>query len=407
MSYVLRLGFKNVFRQRLRSLLAIAGVALSVALVIVGTSLMSGVERMVFAEALGEAGEIVVARQDYFDRSRFNPLKYSLRGSGELRDRLLAAGGVRAAIERIDFGFLAEHDERTAALAATAVEVEQFARFSKLPERLVAGRYLEPGEKGMLLGKWAAEELGVTPGDAVTVVGRTVYESFMADDFEVVGVFDLGSKLLNRRAVLPLAPAQEFLEMPDAVSRILLFGDDYEDAGRIAERLRAQGVVPEGIVMRPWTEDPFFGGVFTLLRTVKVGISAVMCFVAGLGIFNMMMVTVLERRREVGVLMALGAPRLGILASFLYEAALYGLAGGAAGVALGAPLALYLDRVGLDLRIDDIQGLPLPVAGVIRADFGWESVALGLAIGVLLAVLGTLGPVVKTFSMGPQDAMTR
>jgi len=140
---------------------------------------------------------------------------------------------------------------------------------------------------------------------------------------------------------------------------------------------------------------------------VKLGISAVMCFVAGLGIFNMMMVTVLERRREVGVLMALGAPRLGILAGFLYEAALYGLAGGGAGVALGAPLALYLDRVGLNLRIDEIQGLPLPVAGVIHADFGWESVALGLTIGVLLAVLGTLGPVIKTFSMGPQDAMTR
>lgn len=407
MSYVLRLGFKNVFRQRLRSLLAIAGVALSVALVIVGTSFMSGVERMVFTEALGEVGEIVVARQDYFDHSRLNPLKYSLRDSGELRGRLLAAGGVRAAIERIDFGFLAEHDERTAALAATAVDVEPFARFSKLPERLVAGRYLEPGDHGLLLGKWAADELGVAPGDAVTVVGRTVYDSFMADDFEVVGVFDLGSKMLNRRAVLPLAPAQEFLEMPDAVSRILLFGDDYEHAGRIAERLRAGATVPAGIAVRAWTEDPFFGGVFTLLRTIKVGISAVMCFVAGLGIFNMMMVTVLERRREVGVLMALGTPRLGILASFLYEAALYGLAGGAAGVALGTPLALYLDRVGLDLHVDEIQGLPLPVTGVIRADFGWESVALGLAIGVLLAVLGTLWPVVKTFAMGPQDAMTR
>ena len=96
-----------------------------------------------------------------------------------------------------------------------------------------------------------------------------------------------------------------------------------------------------------------------------------------------------------------------ILLSFLYEAALYGLVGGAAGVILGALLALYLDRVGIDFRIDEIQGVPFAVTSTIHGDFGPESVVLGLVIGALLSVLGALGPVLKTFSMGPQDALTR
>ncbi len=84
----------------------------------------------------------------------------------------------------------------------------------------------------------------------------------------------------------------------------------------------------------------------------------------------------------------------------------YGLAGGAAGVLIGSPAAYYLDRVGIDFRADEIQGLPFAVT-TIHGHFGAGSVAAGLSVGVLLAVLGTVIPVIKTFSMGPQDAMTR
>ncbi len=407
MSYVLLLGFKNVFRQRLRSLLVLVGIALSVSLVIVGTSLMNGLERTIFSEVLGEAGEIAVARRDYFDKLRFNPLKYRLRDSTALRDKLLGVDGVRAAIERIDFGFLAEHGEHTMALGATAVDVEQFAHFSTLPDRLVAGRYLEPGEQAILIGRTAAEELGAGPGDTLTVIGRTAYESFMADDFEIAGVFDLGTKLGNRRSILPLAPAQDFLEMTGSVSKILLYADDYRQAGEIAERIRGSDLLAPGIVLEPWTESPFLGGVFNLFRGVGASISGIICFVAGLGIINMMMVAVLERRREMGVLMALGMPRLGVLASFLAEALVYGLAGGTTGVALGSPVAYYFDRVGINFRADEIQGLPFAITSTIHGHFTADNVVTGLLVGVLLAVLGTVVPVIKTFSMGPQDAMTR
>ena len=240
----------------------------------------------------------------------------------------------------------------------------------------------------------------------LTVIGRTAYESFMADDFPLVGVFDLGTKLANRRSIVPLVPAQDFLEMPDAVSKILLYADDFHEAGEIAEGIRASGMLPEGVALEPWTEDPFLGNIFTLFRAVGATVSGIICFVAGLGILNMMMVAVLERRREMGVLMALGMPRSGVLASFFCEAALYGLAGGVLGVVLGSPMAYYLDRVGIDFRADEIQGLPFAIT-TLQGHFGPGSVVAGLVVGVLLAVLGAVVPVLKTFSMGPQDAMTR
>lgn len=407
MSIITRLGFKNVFRQPLRTTLALLGIAVSVAGVVVGMSFMGGIESMIFGEAVGEFGEIVVARQDYFDRSRFNPLKYSLKGSGPLTEGLLALPEVHAAVGRIDFGFLAEHEEQSTTLAASAVDVEQFARYSKLPERLVSGRFLVPGEKALVIGKWVAEELEVGPGDLLTVLGRTAYDSFTADDFEVVGVYDMGSKLANRGSVMPLAPAQEFLEMPDAVSRILIYTDDYRNVDRAVAEIDAAHLLDEGIALRTWKEDVFLGSGYQALQAGGFIISFIICFVAGLGILNMMMVTVLERRKEMGVLMALGMSRTNIVLSFLVEALAYGVLGGVAGILLGTPLALYLDRVGISVPADKIEGLPIAISNTLYADFGPESIGWGLALGILLSLLGALGPALKTSSMGPLDAMTR
>jgi ABC-type lipoprotein release transport system permease subunit len=407
MMYFLRLGLRNVFRQRLRTGLALGAIALSVAIIVVGASFTAGVERFVFNDALGEAGEIVVAREDWFARSRFNPLKFAIPDADALVERLAAVPGVRAAVPRIDFGLLVQQGEEAEPVLATAVDVLLFARFSALPRRIVAGRYLQPDEKAILLGATVAEKLGVGPGDRLIVLGRTAYDSFMGDEFEVAGVFDMGMRILNRATFLPLAAAQEFLDMPGAASRVLLYAADYREADALAARIRAGGLLPEGVAARPWTEDALFGSMHQMIRAVRLGLSGIICFVAGLGILNMMMVSVLERRREIGVLMALGMSRPGILVAFLYEALIYGVLGSALGVLLGAPLAAYLERTGIEFRADEIQGLPFPMPNTLHADFGPESLMLGVAVGLILSLLGMLWPMLKTFSMKPIDAMAK
>jgi ABC-type lipoprotein release transport system permease subunit len=407
MIYFLRLGWRNVFRQRLRTGLALGAIGLAVALLMIGNTFARGMEKFVFSEVIGEAGEIVVARQDYFDRSRFNPMKYPIRGAAELRSRLLQVPGVRAALPRIDFGILVQLGEQNEPVACSAVDVLEFARFSKLPSKIVAGRWLRPDEKAVLLGRLVADRLGVKPGDTITVLGRTAYDSFTGDDFVVAGIFDLGVKLLNRTAIVPLGPAQEFLDMQDAVSKLLLFGPSYLDADAIAGTIRSRGLLPAGVAVRSWTQDPFFGSLYTLDRAVRIAITVILCFVAGLGILNMMMVSVLERRREIGVFMALGMSRAGLLTTFLYEALLYGVIGSAVGSAIGSPLALLLDRVGIDFQADKIQGVPFPLPNRLHGDFGPDSLVIGLAIGVLLSLLGMLWPMLKTFSMKPHDAMAK
>ena len=407
MIYFLRLGWRNVFRQRLRTGLALGAIGLAVALLMLGDTFARGMEKYIFTEVVGEAGELVVARQTFFERSRFNPLKYPIHQASELQRRLIGVPGVRAVLPRIDFGLLVQMGEENEPVACSAVDVLAFARFSTLPTKLTAGRWLKPDEKGILLGTLVAERLHVKPGDTLTVLGRTAYDSFTADDFTVTGVFDLGSKLLNRSAVVPLGAAQEFLDLTDGASKLLVYGRDFQQAPQLADAIRRSGVLPQGIAVRPWTEDPFFGSLYAVDRAVRMAITVILCFVAGLGILNMMMVSVLERRREIGVFMALGMSHLGILTAFLYEALLYGLLGSAIGIVLGTPVALLLDRVGIEFQGDKVQGVPFALPNRIHGDFGPRSVIIGLTIGVVLSLLGMLWPMFKTFSMKPHDAMAK
>jgi putative ABC transport system permease protein len=404
--YFIRLGFKNVFRQRSRSALAMAAIGISVLVVLVGFTLAKGMENQIFSQLISESGELVVARQDFFEKSRFNPLKYFVRDARELRQKLLQVEGVKEAMLRIDFGLLVEKEGKTKGIRAIAVDVEPFAQRSTIPGSIVQGRYLKPDEKGMLLGKSVADELGLKVGDKVTVLGKTAYDSLNADDLELVGIFDLGTKAGNRATVIPLATAQEFLDMSDGVSKLLLFGGSYEEAPKLAERIQQSKLLPEGVTLRSWNQDPLLFTVHRGITGVRKAIVFIICFVAGLGILNMLMVSVLERRKEVGVMMALGMSRARIVGAFFYEALAYGALGSALGLLVGVPAALYLESAGLPLSTAQVQGMPVAFTR-LYGDFTPDGAVGALLAGIILAILGMSLPVLKTFSMSPQDAMKR
>lgn len=194
--------------------------------------------------------------------------------------------------------------------------------------------------------------------------------------------------------------------MSDGVSKLLVFGERYENAPQLAARIQQGNLLPEGVALKSWDQDPLLSTVHRGITGVRKAIVFIICFVAGLGILNMLMVSVLERRKEVGVMMALGMSRARIVGAFFYEAFAYGAMGSALGLLLGIPAALYLESAGLPLSTAQVQGLPIAFTR-LYGDFTPEGAVGALVAGILLAVLGMSLPVLKTFSMSPQDAMKR
>ena len=223
----------------------------------------------------------------------------------------------------------------------------------------------------------------------------------MALDFEFVGLYGQpGLPLRDKKiGIVPLSFAQALLRMEGRATEIAVAIENLEAAELIKPLLQA-AVGPEYEVttwhdVAPAIDDQVAGQNFVLSL-----ISAVFLFVALLGIANTMLMSVLERTREIGTMMSVGVRRRQILTLFLLEAALLGLAGGILGAAAGGGFVLYYGYKGIVMRFP----------GMLAAMHVHPTVSIGYILFILAlasggAALAALWPSLRASRMRPVEAL--
>jgi lipoprotein-releasing system permease protein len=282
---------------------------------------------------------------------------------------------------------LALRGEATQAIALTGVELDRYDRVVGLRSKVVSGSArLSPGEA--IVGRELAADLGVRVGDRLTVQTGTVTEAL-----RVTALVDLGVKDLNRRTVIvPLRSAQSLLALPGGATSLDLTVKDVWSAQTLAQDLRRQ--FPYKI--ESWQESN--AQLVSALNAQSVStalIRGVVLVVVVLGIASVLVVSVVQKRREIGILRAMGATRGQILRLFLVQGAVVGALGSALGILLAiAMIWLFMAFVrGAD-------GLPL---FVIRLPFAtaWQVALIATVCGVLAAI----APARRAAAMDPAQAI--
>lgn len=198
-----------------------------------------------------------------------------------------------------------------------------------LPEKIVRGTARLTGSD-VLIGTELAADLGVGPGDKLRVTAANGASS----TFSVSGVFDLGNKGANTRsAFMALRSAQSLLGLPGGVSALDVTVSDVYAAETVAQRI----TIATGVQADSWikTNEQFFSAV----AAQTMANTAIRFFVAlsvAFGIASVLVVSVVQRSREIGILRAMGISRGQVLRVFLLQGGLLGLGGALAGSTLGA-----------------------------------------------------------------------
>jgi lipoprotein-releasing system permease protein len=243
-----------------------------------------------------------------------------------------------------------------------------------------------PGEA--LVGKNLAEDLGVRVGDRIVV--RTDRRT---DTLRLTGLVDLGIRDLNRRVViLPLRDAQTLLDLPGGVTQIDLRVNDVWGAQPLAAALATE----LGTKVESWQEAN--AQLVTALNAQTISttlIRAVVMVVVVLGIASVLVVSVVQKQREIGILRAMGAQRAQVLRIFLLQGAMVGLAGSV----LGTGLAMGMIKL-FTTFVRGADGQPL-FSIQLPPDMALQVVALAFAAGLLAAVL----PARRAARMDPAQAI--
>ena len=397
-----RVALRFLREGRMQSVLIIVGVAAGVAVIAYVTALIDGLQANTVAKTLGTQAHVALRAPDDVVTPSWprDDATHTLSESQARAQRLRPVANwqalvpllerraeVRTVSPMVSGSGLALRGEASQSIALMGVELARYDRMVDLRRKLVDGAArLEPGDA--IVGTELARDLGLRVGDRFSVnTGRVTVS------IRVTGLIDLGIKDLNRRTVIvPLRSAQSLLELPGGATVLELQVADVWQAERLAAGLRQ--ALPYKV--ESWQETN--AQLVSALRAQSIStavIRGVVAAVVVLGIASVLVVSVVQKQREIGILRAMGATRGQILRVFLLQGAVVG----ALGSVLGVLLAMLLVWLFTTLAVGP-DGQPMFVIHLPPGTAAYTAL-----LATVCGVLAALAPARRAARMDPAQAI--
>ena len=415
---ILPFAARNLLRNKRRSVLAASSVFLSILLVVLLQGFINGfMDSMVRNYIKNETGHVNIATEGYRDRARFMPVDEYIEDSPALAETIrkaLAAKDPGAIVaERIRFGVLLSSERGTAEALAIAGDPAVERGLLMLDTRVLpGGAYL--GARGeTIVGEALAKDLGLGVGDSLRVVTQKADGGLGFRKLRISGIFRTGVNSLDGSVFqMGLDDARALLGMEGAAQQIaVMLSSARNVAGAaaiaraaVAARGEAEAQDRDSLSVLPWTAIGEYPKMIQLMNLVYYWVFLIVALLGCFIIANVMTMVILERKREIGILMSMGMPRRSILGLFLAEGTMLGLAGSIAGTGLGAGLILLLGRKGFDMT-SAMAGFSWPLDNVIYPSVTPGTLILGIAMGTAVSAAISYLPSRKAALMAPVDAI--
>ncbi|MCG3173320.1 MAG: hypothetical protein GMKNLPBB_01498 [Myxococcota bacterium] len=357
MKQILMLSIRNITRNKKRTAITLTAVFMGIFVIVLVRGLLSGLHSSFITNITENmTGDLQIQRAGYLEATESIPLKLNIELNPAFEQALKSAPEVRGWAPRIRFGGLISNGKDSAMFIGMAADPAREMQVTpKVAEQVIEGRYLEPADpNGVLLSKELGNSLNLKIGDEVTILANSLEGAMNGRDLVVRGF--LKSSLPNaprKILIMNIAAAREMLFMEGRATEVTLdltspeAGDTRREA--ITAALKTSG---QDLKVYSWRElTPFFVDIMSLQNFIFNIIIAVLFLMVLTGIANTMLMTVFERTREIGAMMALGMRRATIIRLFLSEALVIGIIGAAAGIFAGSSVVLWLGRRGIEFTV--------------------------------------------------------
>lgn len=408
MNIVLRLAWRNLGRQRRRTALTASAIAFSATLLVFLISIQLGAYDMILDTTLHLfPGHAQVQHRDYLDRPQ---MRSSVPDAAKLAERIrtrLQGAGVAAR----GYAFaLASSNTRSYGVQVVGVQPRFEPAVSTIPRRIARGRYFSDAAAAeAVLGETLARNLRLKVGDELTLLGSGRDGSMAATVLPVVGIFNSGSPEVDRGMIqMPLAAFQEVFSMGGDAHAIVIGAPGLEQLPSIIDSVRALLPASSGapLAVRSWQE--IMPGLEQLIQVDKIsnGFNYItLIVVVTFSILNTFLMAVLERTREFGTMLALGAKPLRIGGLVMLESLLLTLIGLGIGLVVGGGIAYYFYIHGFTFpglkEMHAQYGLP----GVVHPQISWVTLLLGPSIILVFTTLAALYPALRIRRLQAVEAM--
>lgn len=419
------MAWRNLWRHGRRSVLTALAMALGMAMCMSVISLYDGIFGVMRTLMIDQmVGHVQITHSAFPTR---RGLYDTLHQAEELLSRIDALPESRGSVARVHGQALLGTENRSAGVRLVGIDPAREQAVTKVQETVPSslpggadpGRFLaDAPAREIVIGFDLARDLRVEVGDELVAITQDAYGGIGNEAYTIVGLTRSGDEAMDRSgAWLHLTDLQALLALDDQVHevRVLASTDEQPVVGALLSALTA--TLPDGLIqdddatalVTPWWDiDPMAAQLMEMRGISQLMVLIVVFGLVSLGVVNTMLMSVLERTRELGVIKALGLRPRGIVWLVLFEALLLSLLAAGIGVVIGSGLIAYMMSVGIPFDIGEDEGLGF--GGVIFPSrlYGGVSVEVIVEpiVGVIVsAVLAALLPALRAARLQPVDAI--
>jgi putative ABC transport system permease protein len=392
----LKLAFRNVFRNKRRTIITLSAIAFGCASLIINGGIIYFIFRGLREDAIhGRYGHIQIYKRGYNEKHLADPLGRTIsnREFEEIQSLISGLPHVVDLTPRLEISGLITSGGKSVSFLGFGVDPKKESRFSTMISIVEGSLLSDKDPLGVIIGKGLAAKLQVRAGDFATLLANTLEGSYNGVDVRIRGIFEGGSKEYDDWVMkIPLSKAQELINLYQAQSIIVLL-DRTENTEAVRESLftafEKNGL---NLELTTWQELAlFYNQVVSMFGKELDIVKLIICIIVVLSIVNSMTMSIYERTREIGTMMAIGTLQKNILRLFLLEGLILGLIGGALGVISGIVLAYVISYVGIPM--------PPPPAStrsfVAQVDVIPSILFFAFALSVISAVVASFYPAFK------------
>jgi putative ABC transport system permease protein len=398
-----KIALGNIFRNRRRSAITLLVIVMGA----VGLILFGGYKARTFwglreSTIRGRLGHLQVYKLGYSTAASQKPLEYALDNADEVRRAIQRDPRVRMTAEQITIMGLVSNGEKSETFIATAVEPRKDHEMGS--QRIVSGTDLPDSETdAVILGRGLASSMHARPGDYLTIMTTTVAGSLNAMDVRVAGIFTSGVREYDDRALkLPITGAQQLLQT-NRIEKLLVFLKTTDDTDAVHSSL--QNLFAEkkwALEMKEWSQLATFYHQVVLLYNGIFGFLGLIVFaIVVFSVANTITMSIFERTREIGTLMAIGTTRARVWMMFLLEGLFIGLLGGVLGIAVGTGVGWIINHAHLMLPPPPGYTVGYPLEIMTQS----STLVAAFMISLITATLSSIFPALKASRMKIVDAL--
>jgi len=406
MNLYLRLAWRNVWRQRRRTLLIAVGMGVTMSLLVFYDGLIGGFEQAIYGNAIQLlGGNIQVHAPGYNEKAGRKPL-LPMENPDTVVQAAEAHPEVVIASKRIVTSGLVTNREGAFSVSIIGVETDKEVLITPVADNISSGRYLSPDDGDLIvIGQGLATAMEIEVGDRITMVGSSTHEQTRQRTMTVVGIYDVGVPSVEKTTIyMSLGEAQQLFGLDGQVTEVVV---SLKQIGQEAGVINAINNSTPGYEVESWeTSIPDLKKTMDMKTSVMSVFGVFMLGIAAIGILNLLMMAVFERTREIGIIGALGLKPREITFLFLLEGILIGVMGAILGAILGTLINGILGVVGLDYsQFANLTEYTALISGSIYPQLVPLKVLQHALTVAIIAALAALYPAIEASRREPAEAL--